>query len=579
MSIRALSTLKPLIVRCFQFSPIKVVVSLVLMLSSSFTSGIGILLIVPLLASVGVDVGGGSATSGVTKTISDIADRVGITLQLESVLGLYLLLIVAMAALSFASSVVLASLRHSFVVDLRDELSRALFFTQWRYLNRTHMSDFMRLITEQVHSVGTSLHLLLGLTSSVILVLVYLLFAFALSIKLTVIALLCGLSLAALLWPVNRKIHDSGNIGLLAHKNIHRSIFDNMSSLKIIKSFAAEDRYLKRMSASNKLMEEQLVRMAKFNGLTRFVNMVGAAVIFTALFYTAIKYLALPVANLLVVLFIFARLMPQISLMQNTIQSLIHQAPKYQDLLDRSSDLAMWAEKVDDSVVAPSLNSSLVLNDLGYQYLGNEQFAFEGISATVQRNETVAIIGPSGGGKSTLADLISGLLEPTSGQILVDGLAINERTRLAWRQRVAYVTQEVFLFHQSVRDNMNWVCDLEAFDDGKVPEERLWEVLELAAADDFVRSLPQGLDTLIGDRGVKLSGGERQRLALARALLSNPDILILDEATSALDRVNELKIRDALINLEGKLTIIIIAHNETTIEHVAQRIRIGEVGS
>ena len=577
MGIKSLLTLKPLVVRCFQFAPVKVIVSLMLMLSSSLASGVGILLIVPLLASVGVDVGGGSAASGVARTLNELTAKLGITLHLESVLGLYLLLIIVMAALSFVSSVVLASLRQSFIVDLRDELSRALFFTQWRYLNREHMSDFMRLITGQVQSVGASLQLLLTLTNSVILVAVYLLFALALSAKLTAIALLCGLGLAALLWPVNKKIHDSGNIGLLANKDIHRSVFDNMGSLKIIKSFAAENRYLQRMAVSNKLMEEQLIRMAKFNGLTRFVNMVGAAVIFTALFYIAIKWLALPVANLLVVLFIFSRLMPQISSIQSTIQSLIHQAPKYQDLLDRSADLASWAEQVDDSIAAPRLNDTLVFDNLSYQYLDNQLKAFEGISATVQRNETVAIVGPSGVGKSTLADLISGLLAPTSGQILVDGVAINERTRLAWRKRVAYVTQEVFLFHQSVRDNLNWVCDLETFDDGQVPEERLWQVLELAAADEFVRSLPQGLDTLIGDRGVKLSGGERQRLALARALLSDPDILILDEATSALDRDNELKIRDALINLEGKLTMFIIAHNETTIEHVAQRINFVDI--
>ena len=164
--------------------------------------------------------------------------------------------------------------------------------------------------------------------------------------------------------------------------------------------------------------------------------------------------------------------------------------------------------------------------------------------------------------------MISGLLTPTVGSILIDGVGITEKTQLAWRKRVAYVTQEVFLFHQSVRENLVWVCDSD------VPDERLWHVLELAAAADFVRRLPMGLDTMVGDRGVKLSGGECQRLSLARALLAEPDILILDEATSALDRDNELKVRDALINLKGKLTIIIIAHNETTIEHVTNRVEL-----
>jgi len=235
--------------------------------SSSFTSGIGILLIVPLLASVGIDVGAGVQSSGVTDTLNSLAAKVGISLNLESVLALYLLLIIIMAMLSFANAVVSASLRQSFVVYLRDELSRALFFTQWRYLNQEHMSDFMRLVTGQVQSAGVSLNLLLNLASSVILVLVYLFFALLISAKLTTIALLCGLGLAVILWPVNKKIHGSGRLSLMANQDIHRSLFDNVGSLKIIKSFAAEERYLKRMADSNKLMEEQQIRMAKFNGL------------------------------------------------------------------------------------------------------------------------------------------------------------------------------------------------------------------------------------------------------------------------------------------------------------------------
>lgn len=568
MSVNSLHALKPLISKCWAFAPYKVVVSLLLMLMSSVTSGIGIILIVPLLASVGVDVGGSSASAGVAAKLNQWATYMGFSLDLASVLMLYLGIMIVMASLSFANAVVLASLRQSFVVHLRDALTRDLFFTQWRYLNSEYMSDFMRLLTSQVQSVGASLHLLLTLLSCLILVFVYLVFALLISVKLTIIALLCGLGLALLLWPVNRRIHASGRLGLRASRDIHRSIFENIGSLKIIKSFAAEERYLQRMQVTNKELEEQQIRMAKFNALTRFVNMVGAAIIFTLLFYSAIQWLALPVANLLVVLFIFSRLMPQISSIQGTVQNLIHQAPSYQDLMARSNELQQCSEYKDDTVIAPQLNNELTLNGLAYRYMDKSEAVFDDLNVTVKRNQTVAIVGPSGVGKSTLADIISGLLEPSAGQVLIDGVAITEQTRLAWRSRVAYVTQEVFLFHDSVRDNLLWVCD------DNVSDDELWQALLLAAADQFVRDLPAGLDTLIGDRGVKLSGGERQRLALARALLCKPDILILDEATSALDRDNELKIRDALINLDGKLTVFIIAHNETTIEHVTQRIEL-----
>jgi ATP-binding cassette subfamily C protein len=361
---------------------------------------------------------------------------------------------------------------------------------------------------------------------------------------------------------------------LSANRNIHRSIFDNIGSLKIIKSFAAEERYLSSMESTSAELEQQQIRMAKFNALTRWVNMVGAAIIFTVLFYSAIERFELPIANLLAMLFIFSRLMPQVSSIQSTIQNLIHQAPTYQDLMARSADLKQWSEVCDSTGQsdAPQFQESIKLENLGYQYIDSQGPVLDAINATFKRNQTVAIVGPSGIGKSTLADLISGLLEPSSGQISVDGCAIDDSNRLAWRSRVAYVTQDVFLFHASIRENLIWICDQSELESNAMLEQELWSVLELAAASDFVKMLPQGLDTVIGDRGVKLSGGERQRLALARALLSKPDVLILDEATSALDNQNELKIRNALVKLDGELTIIIIAHNETTIEHVTQRI-------
>jgi len=574
MGIKALYELKPLVVKAWTFSPFKLVGTLLLMLFGSLTSGIGILMVVPLIASVGVDIGGETSSAGFANTITNWAGYLGISLNLKSVLALYLVLIVCMATTNFLNSVISSSLRHSFIVHMRQEMAYSLFYSQWRFLNQNHMSDFVRLLIGQVQGTSTCLHLLLSLVSCLVLVTVYLVFALFLSAKLTLVALFCGLILAAILWPVNKRIHASGGVGLKANKDMHRAIFENLSSLKIIKSFAAEDQFLERMHSANQVLEKQHIRIAKINGMTRFVNTVGAAIIFAILFYSSIEWLNLPIANLLAILFIFSRLMPQISSIQGFIQGLIHQAPSYQDLINRSEELASWAEVNNKGDQTPRLSKSLVLKNLSYRYIDNDRSVLENLDAIILSHQTVAIVGPSGIGKSTLADLISGLIEPTSGQIIVDGEKINNSNRLAWRQKVAYVTQDVFLFHESIRTNLAWVVKPDEHGFQKATDEELWGVLELAAADEFVKKLPDGLDTSIGDRGVKLSGGERQRLALARALLSKPDILILDEATSALDRGNELKIRDALINLDGKLTIIIIAHNETTIEHVTQRIKL-----
>jgi ATP-binding cassette, subfamily C, bacterial len=218
----------------------------------------------------------------------------------------------------------------------------------------------------------------------------------------------------------------------------------------------------------------------------------------------------------------------------------------------------------------PRLAEKIVLQNVSYRYPGGGQDVLRGFSATIRRNHTVSLIGPSGAGKSTLADLIAGLLEPGAGKIYCDDVELAGAQRIAWRQSLAYVTQEVFLFNDTVRANLEWVA-------GNLPEQALWDALKSAAADEFVGRLPHGLDTVIGDRGVKLSGGERQRLALARALLAKPQLLILDEATSALDHENENRIHQALQRLRGKLTIVIIAHRETTIRHADECIRLEAV--
>ncbi len=205
-----------------------------------------------------------------------------------------------------------------------------------------------------------------------------------------------------------------------------------------------------------------------------------------------------------------------------------------------------------------------------------EQELFDEVNLAIPAPRTTALFGPSGAGKSTIADLLMGLLQPDSGEIEVDGRPLSTADLPAWRRRIGYVPQDVFLFHDTVRANLLWARP-------EAEEAEIWQALGRASAD-FVRQLSQGLETEIGERGVRLSGGERQRLALARALLIRPKLLILDEATSNLDVDNERRIQEALAELRGQMTIVIIAHRPSSIRHADQIVvvedgRIVECGS
>jgi ATP-binding cassette subfamily C protein len=184
-----------------------------------------------------------------------------------------------------------------------------------------------------------------------------------------------------------------------------------------------------------------------------------------------------------------------------------------------------------------------------------------GVDLFLEAGKMTAIVGPSGAGKSTLADLANGLLLPTRGRLLVDGIPLGPAVMRQWRRQVGYVGQDTVLFHQSVRANLLWASP-------HATEEQMREALLLASAE-FVYDLPGGLESVVGDRGILLSSGQRQRIALARALLRRPTLLLLDEATNALDVENEARVLDALREAmrkrEGRLTILMIAHRASAV--------------
>lgn len=199
------------------------------------------------------------------------------------------------------------------------------------------------------------------------------------------------------------------------------------------------------------------------------------------------------------------------------------------------------------------------LQDISFQYPETEEMVLEKVNLTIKKGESIAFIGPSGAGKTTVSDIILALLKPSEGHILMDGIDI-EDLGSRWNEIIGYVPQATFIIDNTIRYNIAFGENQKAIDD-----EQIWQALKIAQLDEFVRSLPKGLDTKVGERGVRFSGGQRQRLAIARALYRNPDVLVLDEATAALDNETESEVMKAIERLQGYKTLIIVAHRLTTV--------------
>ena len=206
-----------------------------------------------------------------------------------------------------------------------------------------------------------------------------------------------------------------------------------------------------------------------------------------------------------------------------------------------------------------TLQDRIVLDHITYAYPNTDKNIFTDAHMEVKKGQSVGIMGPSGAGKSTIVDILLGLLHIQGGSITCDGRNIFDNYP-SWLARIGYIPQSIYLIDESIRDNIAF-----GIDGDKIDDQRIWEVLEEAQLKEFVEELPEGLDTTIGDRGVRISGGQRQRLGIARALYHNPEILVFDEATSALDNDTEKAVMDAINSFHGKKTMVIIAHRLNTI--------------
>lgn len=270
------------------------------------------------------------------------------------------------------------------------------------------------------------------------------------------------------------------------------------------------------------------------------------------------------------------KLLPSVSKINNYANLIVFLKPSvdliYRDIKD-TEDMVNY-EIADESGNIIEINDDgsqnkdtcyvadkISINNIVYRYPHTDRDVLNGISFEIPLGKSIGFIGESGSGKSTLADVILGILTPTSGTVMYGNMDVHKHP-LKWSKKLAYIPQSIFLCDDTIRNNVAF-----GIDEDKIDDEKVWKALREAQLEQFVKSQPDGLDSMVGERGVRISGGQRQRIGIARALYDNPEILVLDEATSALDTGTESAVMEAIDKLSGTMTLIIIAHRLTTIKN------------
>lgn len=448
----------------------------------------------------------------------------------------------------------------NFMDRLRKRIFEQLQAVNLSYFATTKSGEMINTITSEIAQFKQVFNGIAFLFTRGLTITIYLLSMILISWQLSIIAIMLFTLMAVGLSNLNKRVREKSFEISTANGSFATTAIEFISGIRTIHSFATQDfernRYYKAsenlVSASTKIIRLWAMVKPLAEGIATTILIGMILVAFTG----SLTDGPLKAASLLTFLFILVRLVPIIQDINGTraVLSTLHGSAENIKQLLRTDNKSYFK---NGKIEFTGLERSIEFIDIDFGYEPND-LVLKKITLSIERGKMTALVGASGAGKTTLADLIPRFYDPTNGKVLVDGTDLREFEIKSLRRKLAVVSQDTFIFNTSVWNNI-------AYGTENATEAAILEAARLANALEFIKQMPEGFETVLGDRGVRLSGGQRQRIAIARALLRNPEILILDEATSALDSVSERLIQDSIEKLSVGRTVIAIAHRLSTI--------------
>lgn len=523
--------------------------------------GVGVASLVPVLGLLG-DVKG-ARIDGLNEAVRDTLAIVGLSPTLGVLLTIMVLAVTGKAVVTLAAMQQAGYTSAQVAHELRLDLIRALLKARWRHFTGLPVGSSANAIaTEADRAAGAYLNFCKTVTYGV-QIFIYAALALAVSWQVTLAALIAGGAMAVALNGLVRYVREAGKMQTQTMKSLIGRLTDALSGVKAIKAMGREDHFTDLLRNETKgLRLSQRRQVFGRELLNQIYEPITVAVMAGGLFF-AVTVLHMTLMPLLVLAFLFYRMVSKVAVTQKSWQAMVVLESAYWSLME-ATEAALGEAEPPGGAGVPTLEKGIALNDVTFSH--GEQPLFERLSMEFPARKLTAVIGPSGSGKTTLFDLIAGLNTPQQGEVLVDGVSLADIDRRGWRHMIGYVPQETYLFNDTILNNVT-------LGQKDLSREDAQEALRAAGAWEFIAALTEGIDTSVGERGLRFSGGQRQRIAIARALAGRPQLLLLDEATSALDTATEREILATVRALADKVTVIAISHNEAVLDvadHVYQ---------
>lgn len=540
--------MKPLFREIWQNDRRSFLTILVWNIGLSILSGIGIVMLIPLLNLLQI------GDSRLPEWFLALAYPVRVGLLLAA----YVVLVTVKALLSRAKAIRENLFLEQTGLGLRKKLYQAVSGASWESLIARKDSDLINLFTAQCGQVTYGIEEVIYFLSSLVTASVQLAIALMMSLPVTVLVCTMGAFMLVVFRPLRKRSREYGEEMIGISREFHAELQNQLASVKEVRAYGVEEEHadlFEKISSSFQTARMRYVRQTTVPGV---VYAVSAALLIVLVYLVSTLGLQVETDRLVVLVYLFARLWPLSSSFQGRIQAINSCLPAYEKLNETLSDLHQENDAGIYSTADFSQWREASFNDVHFAYRNSEEEILQGMNFSIRRGEILALMGRNGAGKTTVVNLLLGFLLPGSGEIRVDDEVLTSSNIRAWRHQVGYVPQDPLILNASIREN------LMRFHPGAT-EEEIISALKAAMAWTFVSCLPQGLDTRLGERGIRLSGGERQRIVLARVLLGKPSLIVLDEATNALDYESETAFHQAIQSMRGHAAVVVIAHRLSTV--------------